>query len=79
LPVVANTANAYNNSNPSPLDKIIDLLEQRKATTLLKYFAYYKHKTESQYQFWQEGLHPEEMSDETLLMQRLAYIHHTPR
>ena len=47
---------------------------------VLKHFAYYKlkHKTQSQYQFWQEGSHPEEMSDATLLMQRLTYIHNNP-
>ena len=60
--------------------QILDLLKQRNATTLLKYFAYYKrkHKTESQYQFWQEGSHPKEMSETTLFMQRLAYIHNNP-
>ncbi len=60
--------------------QILDLLKQRNATTLLDYFAYYKrqHKTESQYQFWQEGSHPEEMSDATLLMQRVVYIHNNP-
>jgi len=60
--------------------QILDLLERRKASTLLKHFAYYKlkHKTQSQYQFWQEGSHPEEMRDATLLMQRLDYIHNNP-
>ena len=60
--------------------QILDLLEQRKATTLLNFFAYYKrkHKTESHYQFWQEGSHPEEMNNDTMLMQRLAYIHNNP-
>jgi putative transposase len=37
-----------------------------------------KHKTESQFQFWQEGSHPEEMNNDTMLMQRLAYIHNNP-
>ena len=60
--------------------QILDLLEQNKASTLLKYFAYYKrkHKIESQYQFWQEGSHPEEMNNETLFRQRLDYIHNNP-
>jgi len=60
--------------------QILDLLVQRKATTLLKYFAYYKrkHKTESQYQFWQEGSHPKEMNNETMYKQRLEYIHNNP-
>ena len=60
--------------------QILDLLAQRKATTLLKYFAYYKrkHKTESHYQLWQEGSHPEEMSNEFMYKQRLEYIHNNP-
>jgi len=45
--------------------QILDLLKQRNATTLLKYFAYYKrkYKTQSQYQFWQEGSHPQEIGE----------------
>jgi len=60
--------------------QLIDLLEQRGANTLLKYFAYYKrkHKTESKYQLWQEGSHPEELSNEFMFKQRLAYIHNNP-
>jgi len=60
--------------------QILDLLKQRNARTLLKYFAYYKrkHKTESEYQFWQEGSHPEEMSKEIMCQQRLTYIHYNP-
>ncbi|MDP2178621.1 hypothetical protein [Methylicorpusculum sp.] len=66
--------------SPFSRRQILDLLEQRKATTFLSYFAYYKrkHKTEGHYQFWQEGSHPEEMNNETLLIQRLAYIHNIP-
>jgi len=60
--------------------QILDLLKQRNATTLLKYFAYYKrkHKTQSQYQFWQEGSHPQEIGETELFIQRLAYIHNNP-
>jgi putative transposase len=60
--------------------QILDLLQERQATTLLKHFAYYKrqHKTESRYQFWQEGSHPEQMNDTTMLRQRLDYIHNNP-
>ncbi len=60
--------------------RILDLLQERKATTLLQQFAYYKRKdkTQSQYQLWQEGTHPEEMSDSSILKQRLEYIHFNP-
>jgi REP element-mobilizing transposase RayT len=60
--------------------QILDLLLKRKATTLLQQFAYYKRKdkTQSQYQFWQEGTHPQEMSSPSILTQRLDYIHYNP-
>jgi REP element-mobilizing transposase RayT len=60
--------------------QILDLLQERKATTLLQQFAYYKRKDkdQSQYQFWQEGTHPEEMSNQSIFMQRLEYIHYNP-
>lgn len=47
---------------------------------LLNHFAYYKRKdkTENQYQFWQEGSHPEKISDLIMLRQRLEYIHNNP-
>ena len=60
--------------------RILDLLQERKATTLLQKFTYYKlrDKKQSDYQFWQEGTHPEEMSNETVLTQLLGYIHFNP-
>jgi hypothetical protein len=46
----------------------------------LNHFAFYKrkNKTDSQYQFGKEGSHPEEMSNATMLMQCLEYIHNNP-
>jgi uridine kinase len=60
--------------------EIIDLLELRGATIILQHLSYYKRKdkTQSNYQLWQEGTHPEEMSDERMLQQRLEYIHNNP-
>ncbi len=60
--------------------KLIDLLEERGAATILRHLAFYKRKdkTQSQYQLWQEGTHPEEMANETMLRQRLEYIHNNP-
>jgi REP element-mobilizing transposase RayT len=60
--------------------KIIDLLEGRNASLILRQLAFYKRKdkTQSDYQLWQEGTHPEEMADERMLRQRLDYIHNNP-
>jgi len=37
-----------------------------------------KHKSQNQYQFWQEGSHPGEMDKTKLLILRLSYIHDNP-
>jgi REP element-mobilizing transposase RayT len=59
---------------------IIDYLEERRVSMLLKQLAYYKrrHKTDSTYQLWQEGSHPEEIRDEAMMRQKLEYIHNNP-
>jgi hypothetical protein len=46
----------------------------------LNQLAYYKkrHKTKSDYQVWQEGYHPELITSEPMLKQKMDYIHHNP-
>jgi hypothetical protein len=48
---------------PYTARKIIILFEQTNKTRLLKQFQYAKlrHKTESSYQVWQEGLHSQQI------------------
>ncbi|MCZ6681150.1 MAG: transposase [Candidatus Poribacteria bacterium] len=60
--------------------KIIDFLEQKKATTLLKQLAFGKlrHKTDRRYQLWQEGSHPQLIQGEEIMRQKLEYIHYNP-
>lgn len=36
------------------------------------------HKTGQRYQLWQEGCHPQMISSEAMLRQKLAYIHDNP-
>jgi len=45
---------------------------------LLKQLAFYKlkHKTASNYQFWQEGTHPQQIINEQMMLQKLDYIHY---
>lgn len=52
--------------------KIVDLLEERRASTVLQHLAYHKRKdkTQSNYQVWQEGTHPEEMAGERVFQQQ---------
>ncbi|MET0006030.1 MAG: hypothetical protein ABW087_20715 [Candidatus Thiodiazotropha sp.] len=39
--------------------------------------AFYKkaHKGDREYQFWQEGCHPESIQDDVMMRQKIEYIH----
>ena len=60
--------------------EIIAYLEQRQATNTLELLALFKrrHKTESTYQVWEEGNHPQIIETETVMRQKLEYIHQNP-
>ena len=60
--------------------RLIDLLEDRRAETLLKQFRFGKerHRADREYQFWQEGSHPKQVRDEEMMRQKLEYIHLNP-
>jgi putative transposase len=60
--------------------RIIDYLEQTQATRVLELLALFKraHKTESQYQVWEEGSHPQLIESESVMRQKLDYIHQNP-
>jgi putative transposase len=47
---------------------------------VLELLALFKqaHKTESQYQVWEEGSHPQLIESETVMRQKLDYIHQNP-
>ena len=59
---------------------LIDHLTDRSADFLLKRLSFAKraHKADRSYQFWQEGSHPELIGDETIMRQKLEYIHRNP-
>ena len=60
--------------------EIIDQLKQDSKQWLLSQLAFYKkkYKTESDYQVWQEGSHPQLMLNEEMLRQKVKYIHCNP-
>ena len=60
--------------------KIINYFEMKEKRWVLNQFSYWKkhHKRESNYQIWQEGFHPQEISDEEMLIQKTNYIHNNP-
>ena len=60
--------------------QVIDLLEQQRAYVLLDQLSRLKlaHKTESNYQFWQEGSHPKQIRTDNIMWQKLEYVHRNP-
>jgi REP element-mobilizing transposase RayT len=60
--------------------QIIDLLERLKATVLLQQLRDYKlaHKTDSEYQVWQEGSMPKRIGHSEVMRQKLEYMHYNP-
>ena len=47
---------------------------------LLNQFEFYKkkYKTDSEYQVWQEGFHPQMIMEEDVFRQKVEYIHNNP-
>jgi putative transposase len=60
--------------------EIIAYLESRDSSRLLELLVIFKrsHKTESRYQVWEEGSHPQLIESEIMMRQKLDYIHQNP-
>jgi putative transposase len=60
--------------------KLIDLMQAVGARTLLDQLAFRKarHKSDREFQFWQEGSHPQQISSDTMMEQKIEYIHFNP-
>ncbi len=60
--------------------RLIDLLERCSANVLLRQLRAHKlrHKTQSEYQVWQEGSHPKQIQDDEMMWQKLEYLHDNP-
>ena len=60
--------------------QIINYLQQRREKGVLELLALFKraHKTESNYQVWEEGNHPQLIESEQVMRQKLDYIHQNP-
>lgn len=60
--------------------QIIDFFKARHAQHILNQLNYYKlrHKTDRDYQLWQEGIHPELIQGEAMMRQKIEYIHYNP-
>ncbi|KTB86183.1 REP-associated tyrosine transposase [Pseudomonas syringae] len=60
--------------------QIVETLEKSKAESTLQRLRFVKriHKTDRVYQVWQEGTHAELIWNESVMRQKLDYIHHNP-
>jgi REP element-mobilizing transposase RayT len=60
--------------------RILGQLEREKCEWLLNQLEFFraKHKRESGHQVWQEGFHPQAITDDETLSQKLDYIHNNP-
>jgi putative transposase len=58
---------------------IIDRLKADKSPWLSHLeLARLPHKVDQQYQVWQDGFHPQAILSDSMLFQKLEYIHHNP-
>ncbi|MFZ4621456.1 MAG: REP-associated tyrosine transposase [Bacteroidota bacterium] len=59
---------------------IVDYLLGKRSFPVLKKLEWAKlpHKIHSTHQVWQEGSHPQEIISETMLLQKIGYIHNNP-
>ena len=59
---------------------ILQLLQKQNVKTILDQLAFYKkaHKKTAQYQLWQEGIAPKLIQTETMMLERISYIHNNP-
>ena len=60
--------------------RIIDYLEACKVDVLLDWLRFRKarHKTDREYQLWQEGAHPQAIQNPAMMIQKLEYAHLNP-
>lgn len=60
--------------------KIVTLLHEQNAEWLLNQFQHYRarHKSQSEFQIWQEGYQPQSIASDEIMLQKLEYLHNNP-
>jgi REP element-mobilizing transposase RayT len=60
--------------------EILALLEKERREWLRNQLRYFraKHKVASEHQVWQEGVHPQSIPSDHILLQKLEYLHNNP-
>lgn len=56
------------------------MLKRRNASSLLDQLHFFKdrHKTDRDFQLWQEGSHPQQITSDEMMRQKIEYIHCNP-
>ena len=59
---------------------LLEQIKKEKRDWLINQLSYYRaaHKTRSDHQVWQEGVHPQEIDGDEMMGQKLDYIHNNP-
>lgn len=60
--------------------RVIEQLEAERCESMLEQLRKHRapHKTESEYQVWQEGSHPQAIVSDEIMFQKLEYLHNNP-
>ncbi len=60
--------------------ELIRLLQKENVKTILDQLAFYKkaHKSDREYQLWQEGLQPKLIQTDAMMISKINYIHQNP-
>ncbi len=60
--------------------QILLCLKENDAKRVLRLLEFFKkqHKTDSRYQVWEEGSHPQLLQNDEMLLQKMEYIHNNP-
>ncbi len=60
--------------------ELIKLLQRENVKTILDQLSFYKkaHKTDREYQVWQEGMQPKLIQTDAMMISKIKYIHHNP-
>jgi REP element-mobilizing transposase RayT len=60
--------------------EILAQLKSEGRGWLLNQLAHYRarYKSQSQHQVWQEGVHPQSIPTDEIMLQKLEYLHHNP-
>ncbi len=59
------------------MQRLIQATNAQRLLGLLKFFKR-AHKTQSTYQLWEEGSHPQLIESESIMRQKVDYIHYNP-